>query len=258
MTKHLIVMLIVVAFAGRCLGEAAPRTKNAQTNLVAAVASKKPPIRWNSSISLGLTATAGNSKSVLATSKFMSERKTPRDDWKIGADGAYGEANSVKSSECAHAFTQLNHIFVDDTWYGYGRAEGLHDAIANVAYRIAAGLGAGYYFIKDKQTTLSSETGPSVIYEKLDHEYQTYPTARIAENFEHKFDAHARIWQNFEILPPMDQPREFLLNAEIGVETPIAHNLSLQTYLQDNYANEPAPGFKDNDVKLVSGIVFTF
>jgi putative salt-induced outer membrane protein len=177
---------------------------------------------------------------------------------KLDADGAYGKADGVKSAECLHGFVQENHTFVDDTWYGYGRADGLHDAIADVDYRFTSSAGAGYYFIKNKMTTFSGEAGPAFEAERLDDEYHDYPTARLAENFERKIDEHARVWENIEFIPPLVFPDAFLVNAEIGVETPLTRKLSLQTCLQDNFANVPAPGYKDNDFKLVSGLVFKF
>lgn len=212
---------------------------------------------WESSISLGLTATAGNVNSALATGNFRTHKKTPLDEWNLGLDAAYGEVSSVKNNETLHGFVQYNHLF-SERWYGYMRGDALHDAIADVGYRFTFSPGAGYYFIKDKETSLAGEAGPAILYEKLDDEYHTYPTLRLAERFEHKFDGHARLWQNVEFLPPFTGPRNFLVNAEVGVETPLTKHLSLQTYVQDSYANRPAPGFKDNDVKLVSALAVKF
>ena len=54
---------------------------------------------------------------------------------------------------------------------------------------------------------------------------------------------------------PFTAPDNFLVNAEVGVETPLTKYFSLQTYVQDNYANDPAPGLAwNNDVKLVSAL----
>jgi putative salt-induced outer membrane protein YdiY len=250
-------LFIVVLFTGKCFGLTPGQATS--TNLLAAVkASTNQPIKWNGTITLGMTATAGNVNSVLATSKVAAERKTSRNDLTLGADGSYGEVASVESAESLHGCAQDNQTIVDDTWYGYGRADGLHDAIQDVSYRFTTGAGGGYYFIKDKQTTLSSEAGPAFETEKLDDEYHQYPSARVAENYQHKIDDHARVWQNVEVIPPLTDPNAFLVNAEVGVETPLTSKLSLQTYLQDNFANSPAPGFKDNDLKLVSGLVLKF
>jgi putative salt-induced outer membrane protein YdiY len=223
--------------------------------VVTNISTNKPV--WESRIALGLTATAGNSDSALATGNFQTHKKTPWAEWALGVEGAYGEVSSVKNNETLHGFVQYNHLF-SQRWYGYTRADALHDGIADVTYRFTFSPGAGYYFIKNEQTSLAGELGPAILYEKLDGGYHTFPMLRLAERFEHKFDGHARLWESVEFLPPFTSPRDFLVNAEIGLETPLTKYFSLQTYVQDNYANHPAPGRKANDVKLVSALAIKF
>lgn len=255
--KYFIPLCLTAFIAGRCFGVTPDNSTS--TNLLRAIkASPVPPAAWNGTVTMGLTATAGNVSSVLATGKIIAERKTKGNDLNLDADGVYGEVSSIESANSIHGSAQDNQTFIDDTWYGYGRGDVLHDAIANVDYRITSGAGVGYYFIKDKQTTLSAEAGPADEIEQLDDEYNNYPTARLAERYERKIDEHARIWENVEFLPPLTVPQAFLVTAEVGLETPLSHKLSLQTYLQDNFANVPAPGYKDNDLKLVSGLVLKF
>ncbi|HEY1787263.1 MAG TPA: DUF481 domain-containing protein [Verrucomicrobiae bacterium] len=252
----------IIAFAIALIGEgcfAATPALMVSTNLLKAVkATTTPPVTWGSTATMGLTVTAGNVDSVLTTGKISTERKSKKDDLTLGADGAYGQVSGLQNVNSVHGCAQNNYTFVDDTWYGYGREDALHDAIANVEYRVVSSAGIGYYFIKNKSTTLSSEAGPSFEAEKLDDQTHNYPTARIAENLEHKIDDHAKVWENIEFLPPLTFPDAFLINAEVGVETPLTKKLSLQTYLQDNYANVPAAGYKPNDLKLVSGLVLKF
>ncbi|HTV40158.1 MAG TPA: DUF481 domain-containing protein [Candidatus Sulfotelmatobacter sp.] len=257
--KYFVLAFLLALVGESCFAATPAQTPTSSTNLLKAVkASATPPVTWASTVTVGLTVTAGNVDSVLTTGKIASERKTHRNDLTLGADGAYGEVSGVQNVNSVHGCVQDNQTFIDDTWYGYGREDALHDAIANVEYRVTTSVGAGYYFIKNKNTTLSSEAGPSFMAEKLDDEIHDYPTARIAENLEHKIDDHAKVWENVEFLPPLNFPDAFLLNAQIGVETPLTKKLSLQTYLQDNYANVPAPGYKPNDLKLVSGLVMKF
>jgi putative salt-induced outer membrane protein YdiY len=61
-----------------------------------------------------------------------------------------------------------------------------------------------------------------------------------------------------EFLPQVNKPDNFLINAEIGLEASISKKLSLQVTLQDNFVNQPAPSRKDNDVKLISSLVYKF
>ena len=81
---------------------------------------------WDGTVAFGLTATAGNSDSALVTGNFLTHRKTPLDEWTLGADATYGEVASVKNSETLHGFVQYNHLF-NERWYGFLRADGLHD-----------------------------------------------------------------------------------------------------------------------------------
>jgi putative salt-induced outer membrane protein YdiY len=253
------ILVSLFALIGESCFAATATAPTSSTNLLKAVkATATPPVTWCSTVTMGLTVTEGNVDSVLTTGKISSERKSRRNDLTLGADGAYGQVSGIQNANSAHGAAQDNQVIVDDKWYGYGREDALHDAIADVEYRVTTSLGAGYYFIKKKNTTLSSEAGPSFRAEKLDDETHNYPTARIAENLEHKIDDHAKVWENVEFLPPLNFPDAFLVNAEVGVETPLTKTLSLQTYLQDNYANVPAPGFKPNDLKLVSGLVMKF
>ncbi len=213
--------------------------------------------RWLSTVTFGLTATAGNSDSAQVTGIIQTQKKTLEDEWVIHGDGAYGEASSVENNETLHGFVQYNHLF-SERWYGYARGDALHDGIADVEYRLTFSPGAGYYLVKNLQTGLAGEAGPAILYEKLDGEYHTYPTLRLAERLDHKFDEHAHLWQNVEFLPPFTSPDSFLVNAVVGVETPLTKYFSLVTYVQDNYANEPAPGRQNNDVKLVSALAVKF
>jgi hypothetical protein len=52
--------------------------------------------------------------------------------------------------------------------------------------------------------------------------------------------------------------RNFLINAEVGAEASLTKTFSLQVTLQDSFINQPAPGYKSNDVKLISGLVYKF
>ena len=262
--RYTILVLIVAFFTGPCFGvtSGTGACTNAQcnaTNLLKAIkAMTNQPPKWDGTVTLGLTAITGNVNSVLASAKVVAGKKLKWDQYDLEADGTYGEVSDVQSAQSAHGSAQVNHIFIDDKWYGYGRGDATHDAIANVDYRLIGSTGGGYYFIKDKMTTFSGEIGPAIQYERLDDEYNTYPSARLAQTFERKIDEHARVWESLEFIPPITYPDAFLMNATVGVETPLTHSMSIQTYLQDNFANVPAPGLKNNDLKLISGVVFKF
>lgn len=220
-------------------------------------AAKKDPPGWVKSASLGFTLTDGNSDTVLFTAKAEASRKWDENEFASGAGVTYGEDDGEKNNEAVYAFGQYNRLF-SDRFYGLVRLAFLHDAIADVEYRISLSPGLGYYFIKEENTTFSGEAGPSFIYEKQGSEETGYFAARLAERFDHKFSDRARVWQFAEFLPQVDDLDNWILNAEVGGEAALTEKVKLQIYIQDSYDNEPAPGRTENDLKVVSALAMTF
>ena len=222
---------------------------------VTAISTNQPA--WESSLSAGLSLTKGNSDTLLTTVAFNTRRKTTENEFTFGADGSYGENNSVKNNETLHGVGQYNHLF-SNRFYGYLNAEGLHDGIADLNYRFTFSPGTGYYFLKETNTMLAGEAGPGLIFQELGGVDTTYATLRLAERFEHKLNNGARVWEKAEFLPQVNKLRNFLVNAEVGAEASLTKTFSLRVTLQDNFINQPAPGRKKNDVRGISGVVYKF
>lgn len=216
-----------------------------------------PPSPWESSAFLGLTLTRGNSDSVLFTANVKTTKKEKQNEWAFGADGSYGENDSVKSSQTLHGYGQYNRLF-SERCFGYFRADALHDGIADVEYRVMLSPGLGYYLIKEKATSLAVEVGPGYVFEKRGSSDDSYATLRVAERFEHKFSDRARVWQSLEYLPEVGDFPNYVVNFEAGVAATITKNLELSVVLQDNFVNRPAAGRTCNDLKLISGVTYKF
>ncbi len=215
------------------------------------------PAGWEKSAAAGLTLTRGNSSTLLFTANVLGSRKWDQNEVELGADATYGENRGVKNAETLHGFGQYNRLF-DARTFGYARIDGLHDGVAKVDYRVTISPGVGRYFIKEPNTLLRGEVGPSLVYEKQGPKTTTYMALRLAERFEHKFNDKTKLWQSLEILPQVDKFENYIVNAELGVETTLTEKLSLRTYVQDTFDNRPAPGRKKNDVKLVTALAYKF
>src|SRR5689334_24289313 len=91
---------------------------------------------WDISAAAGLTLTRGNSKTLLFTGNVLGEKKwDQKNELSLGVDGVYGENSGVKNAESLHGFGQYNRLF-NERLFGYLRLEGLHDAIADIKYRL--------------------------------------------------------------------------------------------------------------------------
>jgi putative salt-induced outer membrane protein YdiY len=212
---------------------------------------------WENNASLGFTLTTGNSDTLLFTARVLSLRKWDQNELSLGADGSYGENEDVKSTENVHGFVQYNRL-ITDRFYAYGRVDALHDAIADVEYRVALSPGVGYYVIKDDRTTLNFEAGPGLIFEKQGDDESQYWTLRFAQKFTHKLSDNARIWESVEFLPQVDDWDNFIINSEVGIAATLTKKLELQTYVQDVYDNQPAEGRKSNDLRWITAVAYKF
>lgn len=213
--------------------------------------------QWKSSATVGFSLTQGNSDTLLLVTKLQTEWKSSRNEWLLGADGAYGEDNSQKNRETLHGYGQFNH-FLTSRLYDFGRMDGLHDGIKDIRYRFTASVGLGYYLVQRTNMAFAVEAGPSMVTERQGSDQQTYAAARLATRFEWRLGSGARIWQRSELIPQMDEVDNYVLNAELGIETAIAKDLTVQIFIQDNYVNQPASDYKHNDIRLISGMAYKF
>lgn len=212
---------------------------------------------WEHSIGLGVSLTRGNSETALFTADFLATKKTPVNEYLFGLSGAYGDTKSSETVNNYKGFGQWNHLF-NDRFYGYLRGEALRDVIQDLDYRITVGPGVGYYFIKEKMTTLAGEVGGAFTARKLGGKSDTYATVRVADRFEHKFSDTARIWQSAEFLPQVDELDNYVINFELGAEAAMTKSLSLQAKLLDTFQNRPAAGRKQNDIQITAGVAYKF
>ena len=240
-----------VPVATAAIAAAVPPTPPAKPSL-------PPKYPWQNAVSVGLTLTRGNSDTTLFTADYLTQRKTPFDEYKLDLNGSYGDQGSKDTVNNYKADAQWNHLFTKQ-FYTYGRVDGLRDIISEVDYRANIGPGVGYYMLKDTNLTLAAEGGGSYEAQRLDDTGdRSFATLRLADRFERRVNDHVRLWENAEILPQVDDFNNYVVNFEAGVEASISKSFSLKTFLDDNYDNDPAPGKLKNDAKIVAALGYKF
>jgi putative salt-induced outer membrane protein YdiY len=218
---------------------------------------------WESVAALGFTMTRGNSQTLLATATAGTRKKWGKNELSFGADGTYGEStvngqNTINANS-AHGFGQYNRLFTE-RFYGYGRADGMFDDVADVYYRATVSPGVGYYFINNTNCDLSLEVGPGYIWENVGGQENQYAIVRVGEKFHLKLSDRARFVQTAEWLPEADYIKNYIVNFMAGIDTDITADkkATLGVFVYDNYDNIPAPGRVCNDVKLVVALGYKF
>ena len=128
------------------------------------------------------------------------------------------------------------------------------DEIADIDYRYMIGPGIAWDIVKSDDFNFALELGISPMWEKTAGETEYYTTLRVAERAEKTFAKGAKIWEMAEYLPALNESDKYLVNAEVGVESPLADRLSLHVTLKDKYNSLPAEGNEKNDLSLIVGV----
>ncbi|MFO1476040.1 MAG: DUF481 domain-containing protein [Verrucomicrobiota bacterium] len=228
-----------------------------------AVVPTPPPAKWSTSLNVGVTITSGNSDSLLGTIDFLTDRKTDKNELKIGGAGGYGETRNTSqgtttvtiNANFVGGFVQDNVSFTERL-YGYARVDARHDEVADIAYRVPIGVGAGYYVVKTKPSELSFELGPGYLWQKVGGVASDFATLRIAELFRRELTDRSRLRENVEWLPQIDKFSNYILNASITLEADLTKdkNSNMSLTLLDTYNSEPASGKERNDLKLIAAV----
>lgn len=229
------------------------------TNVTVDVELSPPPVKWQTTATFGLTVTGGNTKTLLTTLDFQTQRKSAKNEILLDANGTYGENNNVKNAEQFDANGQYNRLATERLYYGLS-VDGYHDGIAGIDYRLTVSPLVGYYFIKAPNTSLVGEVGPGYVYQRNEGSDTTLSHAalRVAERFEHKFSPSTRVWQKVEFIPEVNNFGNWYADGEVGIDTSISKHASLTSYVQDTYYQVPTPGRLKNDIKLVTGLTYKF
>jgi len=241
--RNLLCLAAIAALAVSAFGQSAPTAT--------------PNTGWITSAAFGFTLAKGNTDNMLMTGNLLSSKKWGRNEMDLGIDGTYGETDGIRSAGNVHGFDQYNRL-VTERLFALIRVDALNDSIADVDYRVTISPGMGYYFIKTTNTFLRAEAGPGFVFEKVGGKTHSYGTLRVAERFETKINNQVKLWQSIEYLPALEDFNDFVVNAEIGLDTSLTKKLSLRTFVQDTYDNTPALGLEKNDVKLVVALAYKF
>src|ERR1017187_2854734 len=217
---------------------------------------------WHGNVALGLSLARGNSDTFLMNASALAAREWNQNELKLGVDGQYGlndwgQSNQTQSADSVHGFADYKRLFTERL-YGDLNVDGTHDDLADLRYRLIAGPAIGYYFIKSDKTKVNGEVGPSFIYEKLGSNTLSYVTMRVTERAEHAFNTGSRIWEQVDYLPQVDKFDNYLLNSEVGAEAALNTRLSLRIVAKDQFNSQPAAGRKENDITLISAVVYKY
>ena len=259
-----LVSLLIVSLAGRAVAAEEAPPKADPKPAAAPAPAAKPPSPWTTTASMNAAVAKGNADTLLVGAALNSLRKWDKNEIALGADATYG-ANSdpttrkeTTTAQNYGVYAQYNRMLSDRIYLGL-RSDGRQDRIASIDYRATVAPALGYYVVKNDRLTVKAETGPAFIFERLKGAgTANYLTLRLAEELQWKINDRASVVHTLEYLPQVEDFGNYVMNFTLGLSTKITDKASANITFQDFYRSVPAPGRRENDLRLMAGLSYAF
>lgn len=223
-------------------------------------APKKKIGEWDNSVAFGFNMTSGNSSTRLVTVLGNTYYEKDSDIvegtlmYNFGEDrNVDDEKNGSTTRNDFRVLGQYNHLVTERTFLGFG-SKFFYDEIADIDYRVFVSPSAGYYFLKDNTFKLRLEGGPSYVFERVGGLNDEYLAPRLANRFDWFITCTSKIYQTAEILGDTNDSQNFLVNAEVGIESALSTALSLVVLVRETFDNQPAEGRDKGDLAVISAL----
>ena len=262
MRPHRIIIFLTVLFCGATLTQAADLETAAPSAAIAEkpkCAPEKPadPSQWSKSLSAGLSFIGGNSSQTVFNLNGALSRDYQNNIWDFSGSYSYGNSEKDEGRQ-----TDKNEFLakgsykrvLDDVWFAGLGTDYRHDQVADITYRVMLNPSLGAFLLRDSDLKFSLEAGPSYIFEEVGSERDDYLAPRLADKLNWEITPTSKVFQSAEILFDVNDSENFIVNAEMGVESSITTLLSLVLLVRDAYDHQPAPGRLTNDIAVITAL----
>lgn len=213
---------------------------------------------WKQSLSLGFNLARGNTENTQFNTRYDAKKKRKEDSISVKIAANFGKDDVQKNTDNYLVGAQYNRI-ISQRYFWLINSSYEVDNIADLDYRFQLSPGLGYKLIEKKNNTLDIEAGLGYQSQKYDlQSIEDTIAYRVAENWDYQLSKTSSLWQSAEISGAVDEGDDYIIKAVLGVQSKIAGNLNLKSYIQDKYTNDPANNKKKNDISFNTVLVYSF
>jgi hypothetical protein len=220
---------------------------------------------WSGKLSAGLNLQSGNTKQATFNTAASLSSRTPNTWMVLDYLGNYNEANGTETAN-NHRVNGGYNVRLNRGWYFMPlQAEYYRDPLANIAWRVTGGVGAGYYIFDRDDLEWTIGAGPGYQYTQFDTvepgQPETASTAALMAQSRFK----AELTKRLDLILSYQST---FMDAEAGrythhgvatLEFEIKHHLNLDLSFVWDYLNKPTVESngrvpEQNDFYLILGL----
>ncbi len=227
------------------------------TPLSAQPAIKPTEAVWTQSASVGLALTSGNKDTSTVNAGFEVIYSPPSRN-RARTDGLFLRGRT--DGELTADRLQLNgrdEFRLAPRVYTFGQVQYLRDQFKDIDYLVAPTGGLGLRLAETDATTLSIDAGVGGVWEKKPlFDVQASGATAFSEKFVKKLSSSATLTQGLTALYRTEDFGNALYVFNAGVAASLTAHTQVKVELLDIYKRRVAPGFENNDVAVIVGLVF--
>jgi putative salt-induced outer membrane protein len=219
-----------------------------------------PPPPWTGSAGFGLSLNRGNTSTtnVNLSAEATHDPKT-KSVWKFKGLYLRGENNGALAVDRL-LLEGRNERTLTPRVYAFGQLQYLQDEFKDIDYLVAPSGGIGYKLVMTPVTTFNVDGGLGFKIEKNPgFERRNDAVVALSDKFEHKLSATSTITQSFGALWKAQDFGDALYTFTAGLAAALTTRTQLKVELLDTYSSRPPnPAIKNNDVALLTAVVYKF
>jgi len=206
----------------------------------------RPGLRnWSGNLNLALNLQSGNKRQTTLTTSAELARRTPKTTLLIDYLGNYSQVDDVKSADNQRVNLTYD-IRLNQEWFVRPvQFEYYHDPLANIAYRLTAGVGAGYYIFDRTGLEWQVSAGPSYQYTKFDtvetnqNASATTPAAVLNSYFKNDITKRLTLIQSWQSIFTEKDAGKYSHHSVSTLEFEIKRHLDLDVTFIWDYLQNP-------------------
>lgn len=210
---------------------------------------------WTGSVSLGFTATSGNTDT--ADLDIAGRFRYGNGPWNhtFGFAAEFAEDNSVRNKEEFYATYDVNRYF-NEQFYLFGLGSVRYDNFDANKIDAFLGFGPGYRVINEPNMSWRVQAGPGVRYVETQAGAGTTEVAGILSS---RF--YAGITETVSLTMDTDalfSDADTTINNDLGVNFKVSDRLSTRVSYRTEWNSDPLPGYAAADNSLGVSLVYGF
>ncbi|BCX48500.1 hypothetical protein HAHE_24080 [Haloferula helveola] len=212
---------------------------------------------WASTAAIGFSLNKGNADSMGAKLDWNTAYRSADCEFFFDLSHHYAENNGSTSQDRTSSRVQFNR-YLSERFYVGPSIRYLRDGAADIDYRVAPTVVAGYSLIKNDATRLALEFGPSYTFEKVGRRTRDYASLVAAERFSHTFNSRVSLEQAVVYTSELSDFDNFDITATAALDTRLSGRMYLRVGAEYAYENRPAALREHHDLGLFSSVAVKF